>query len=111
MTQLQQLQKSDPARYQQVTQQIAANLEDAAKTAQSQGNSAAAAKLNQLASEFSDASKTGQLPGHAEVAKALGSGHHHHHGGGMHPVVPAFSTDTDASGSLDPVSIIGKALS
>src|ERR1700734_2937454 len=39
---LQQLQKTDPAKYSHVTQQIATNLQSAAQTAQTQGNSSEA---------------------------------------------------------------------
>jgi hypothetical protein len=59
---LQQLQQSDPTKYAQVTQQIATNLQSAAQTAQSQGNSTAANQLTQLASDFSNASQSGQIP-------------------------------------------------
>jgi hypothetical protein len=79
MNTLQQLQQSNPTEYQQVTQQIATNLQTAAQTAQSQGNTAAANQLNQLASIFSQASQTGQLPSAQDLLQAVG-GHHHHHG-------------------------------
>jgi len=77
---LQQLQQSNPAQYQQVTQQIATNLQTAAQTAQSQGNTTAANQLNQLATDFSNASKSGQLPNIQDLAKAISGHHHHHHG-------------------------------
>ena len=79
---LQQLQQSNPAQYKQVTQQIAANLQSAAQTAQASGNTAAAAQLNQLATDFTNASNSGQLPNLQDLANAVGGGHHHHHGGG-----------------------------
>jgi hypothetical protein len=75
---LQQLQQTDPAKYSQATQQISANLQTAAQTAQSEGNAAAATQLNQLSSDFSTAFKTGQLPSVQNLASAVG-GHHHHH--------------------------------
>lgn len=89
---LQQLQQSNPTEYQQLTQQIATNLQSAAQTAQSQGNSTAASQLNQLASVFSNASQSGQLPNIQGLAQALGGHHHHHHsqGGG---------SDSDSSSS------------
>src|ERR1700759_4363134 len=49
---LQQLQQSDPAKYKEVTGQIATNLQKAAQTAQADGNTTAAGQLNQLAADF-----------------------------------------------------------
>ena len=66
MSTLQQLQQSDPTKYQQVTQQIATNLQSAAQTAQADGNTTAANQLNQLATDFTNASTerpTPQRPG------------------------------------------------
>jgi hypothetical protein len=59
---LQQLQQSNPTEYQQVTQQIATNLQSAAKTATADGNTAAATQLNQLATDFTNASQNGRRP-------------------------------------------------
>jgi len=55
LSSLQQLQQSNPSQYQQVTRQIATNLQNAAKTAQSEGNTTAANQLNQLANDFTTA--------------------------------------------------------
>ncbi len=82
LSELQQLQQSDPGEYQQVTQQIATNLQTAAQTATSEGNTAAASQLTQLSTDFSNASTSGQLPNIQDLAQALGGGHHHHHSGG-----------------------------
>ncbi len=79
MSMLQQLQQSDPAKYQQVTQQIAANLKTAAQTATSEGNATAANQLTQLSSDFSSASQSGQIPNVQDLAQATGAHHHHHH--------------------------------
>jgi hypothetical protein len=79
MSTLQQLQQSNPTEYQQVTQQIATNLQSAAQTAQADGNSTAASQLNQLATDFTNASTSGQLPNVQDLAQAIGGGHHHHH--------------------------------
>ncbi|MGA2588961.1 MAG: hypothetical protein ABSH32_03525 [Bryobacteraceae bacterium] len=79
MSTLQQLQQSNPTEYQQVTQQIATNLQSAAKTATADGNSTAASQLNQLATDFTNASTSGQLPNVQDLAQAIGGGHHHHH--------------------------------
>jgi len=70
---LQQLQQSNPAEYQSVTQQIATNLQSAAQTDQEDGNTAGATQLNQLSADFTDASTTGQLPNLQDLAQALGN--------------------------------------
>jgi hypothetical protein len=90
---LQQLQQSNPAQYQQVTQQIATNLHTAAKTAQAAGNLTAASQLNQLATDFTQASQSGQLPNIQDLAQATGGHHHHHHGGHGHGAPPPSATD------------------
>jgi DNA-binding transcriptional MerR regulator len=119
MNTLQQLQQSDPTKYQQVTQQIATNLQAAAQTAQSEGNTTAANQLNQLATDFGNASTSGQLPNIQDVAQAM-SGHHHshhHHGGGssssstVDRLLAAFQTNTTQNDSLNPTSIILNTLS
>jgi hypothetical protein len=135
--QLQQLQQSDPAKYQQVTQQIATNLQSAAQTAQADGNTKAASQVNQLSTDFSNASTSGQLANLQDLAQAT-TGHHHHGGGGHHHAHAASSdpdsspadptstsslsqtlsqllsglqTDGTANGSLDPMAIILNTLS
>jgi len=101
MSSLQQLQQSNPTRYQQVTSQIATDLQSAAQTAQSQGNTTAANQLNHLAS-------------------AIGGHHHHHHAhaatgdsNGSSPTqLPSMlATNTDQSDPLNPLSIIENTLS
>ena len=96
MSTLQQLQQSNPTEYKQVTQQIATNLQNAAKTATADGNSSEASQLTQLATDFTNASTSGQLPNISDLAQAIGGGHHHHHG---HHAAPASSTDSDSSSS------------
>src|SRR5580704_1938173 len=76
---LQQLQTSNPTEYQQITQQIATNLQTAAQTATTQGNTAAAAQLTQLSNDFTQASQNGQLPSVSDLAQAIGGHHHHGH--------------------------------
>ena len=78
-----------------MTQQIATNLQKAAQTAQSQGNTTQANELKDLATDFSDASKSGQLPSTQDLAKALGTGHHHHSYG---------SSDSNSSSSTSKTS-------
>ena len=130
---LQKLQQSDPTKYQQVTQQIATNLQDAAATAQSNGNTTAANRLDQLASDFTDASKSGQLPNVQDLAQAVRGGHHHHHihaaaadsdnstgtsdssaGGSadtLSQLLSAYQANTSQSDSMNPMSIILSTLS
>jgi hypothetical protein len=103
MSSLQQLQQSNPTEYQQVTQQIATNLQSAASTATADGNTSAASQLNTLATDFTNASTSGQLPNMSDLTQAIGGGggHHHHHG--HHGSSSSSSTDatssTDASSS------------
>ena len=94
LNELQQLQQSDPTKYQQVTQQVATNLQSAAQTAQSNGNTTAANQLNQLATDFTNASTSGQLPNVQDLAQAIGSHHHHHHS-------HAASADSDGNSSTN----------
>jgi hypothetical protein len=98
MSTLQQMQQSNPAEYQQVTQQIATNLQAAAKTATTDGNSAAATQLTQLATDFTNASTSGQLPNISDLAQAIGGGGHHHHHG-HHAAASDSSTDASSSSS------------
>lgn len=74
---LQQLQQSNPAQYQQVTQQISANLQSASQTAQANGNTNAANELSTLSNDFKTASQDGQLPNVQDLAEAMGAHHHH----------------------------------
>jgi hypothetical protein len=93
MSTLQQMQQSNPTEYQQVTHQIATNLQSAAQTATQDGNTSAASQLNQLSTDFTNASTSGQLPNIQDLAQAVGGGgghHHHHH-------MPAASSDSDSS--------------
>jgi hypothetical protein len=100
MSTLQQLQQSDPSKYKQVTQEIATNLQSAAKSATSEGNTTAASQLNQLANDFTTASQSGQLPNIQDLAQAVGGGHHHHHHGGASSAdADSNSTSSTSSGS------------
>jgi len=122
MNTLQQLQQSDPAKYQQLTQQIATNLQAAAQTAQSSGNTTAATQLNQLATDFTNASKSGQLPNIQDLAQAMGGHHHHHHhadstssasstSSTLDQLLASFQAGAAQNDSLDPMSIILSTLS
>ena len=123
MSTLQQLQQSNPTQYQQVTQQIATNLQKAAQTEQSDGNTTAASQLSQLSTDFSNASQSGQLPNIKDLAQAVGvqHHHHHHHGGGTDGGSSAnsassssaawFQTSATQNNSLNPMAIISNTLS
>lgn len=116
MNTLQQLQQSNPTQYKQVTQDIATNLQKAATTAQSEGNTSLAAQLNQLSTDFTNASQSGQLPNVADLAQATGAGHHHghhhHHASSdaTSQALSAFQTSSTQSDSLNPMSIIASTL-
>jgi hypothetical protein len=105
MSTLQQLQQTNPSEYQQITQQISANLLTAAQTAQTDGNTSVANQLNQLSTDFSSASKSGQLPSVQDLAQALGGGHHHHH---FHA---SSSSDSNSSSSGNSSSSASQTLS
>ena len=127
MNTLQQLQQSDPAKYKQVTQQIATDLKTAADTAQKDGNTTAADKLNQLSSDFTKASQSGDLPNIKDLAQAVGGHHGHHHHAHAAPaasdtdstdtasaqnqLLAAFQTSSTQSDALNPMSIIMNTLS
>jgi len=100
MSTLQQLQQSNPTEYQQVTQQIATNLQSAAQTATADGNSTQATQLNQLATDFTSASQSGQLPNIQDLAQAMSGGHHHHH----HHVAASSDADGDSSTGTSQIS-------
>jgi hypothetical protein len=106
MSELQKLQQTDPAKYQQVTGQIATNLQTAAQTASAAGNTTQAAQLTQLSNDFSSASKSGQLPNMQDLAQAVGGHHHHHH----HHAEPA-STDPTSTSSTTSTSSPSQTLS
>ena len=109
MSTLQQLQESNPTEYQQLTQQIAANLQNAAQTATADGNSTQATQLSQLSTDFTSASKSGQLPDVQDLAQAIGGGHHHHHHH-FQAASSGASADTDSS-ATNPLAIIENTLS
>jgi hypothetical protein len=110
---LQQLQQTDPAKYQQVTGQIATNLQSAAQTAQADGNTTAANQLKQLAADFTNASKSGELPNVQDLAQAVGGHHHHHH---SHHAAAGSDSSSSATGastpsSTDPTQLLSQLLS
>jgi hypothetical protein len=86
------MEQANPTQYAQVTSQISTNLQTAAQTAQTQGNTTLATQLTTLSKDFSTASQSGQLPNVQDLAQAMGSGHHHHRMG-------AASGSSGSSGS------------
>ena len=78
---LQQLEESSPTNYEQVTAQIATNLQSAAQTAGAERNTSAASQLNQLATVFNNASQSGQVLNLSDLTQAVGAsnGHRQHH--------------------------------
>jgi hypothetical protein len=95
---LQSLQQNNPAQFQQVTQSIAAKLQQAATQASNQGDSARATALNKLASDFQTASQSGQMPAADQLqtdVSALKQAHHGglHHGHFQYNAPPATTTD------------------
>jgi hypothetical protein len=76
MSQLQQLQQSNPAEFKQVASQIAANLQQSA----SQQAGSASRALQQLAREFQQSSQTGQLASPGGHATPSGPPRHHGYG-------------------------------
>lgn len=108
---LQQLQQSNPTEYQQVTQQIATNLQSAAKTATADGNTAAATQLNQLATDFTNASQNGQLPNVQDLSQAVSGGHHHHgHHGGASSLDSASGSSSSTGSSSNSAGLITQFL-
>ncbi len=71
LTQLQQMEQSNPGQYTQVSQQISTNLAAAASTAQGRGNAKLATQLTTLSKDFSSAAQSGQLPNVADLEKAM----------------------------------------
>jgi hypothetical protein len=112
---LQQLQQSDPTKYQQVTAQIATNLQNAAQTAQSNGHTNAANALNQLATDFTNASQNGQLPDMRDLAKAMIFHHHHRHHMQADSNADSSSTSSSSASGIssasDPSQLLSQLLS
>ena len=116
LSNLQQMQQQNPDQFKQITANIAAKLQQAAKDALSKGNSAWADQLNQLASQFQNASTTGQMPAVQSLQQAGMSGHHHH-GGHHHSTQPSqtdlssmFQTQNTNTNGQDLTSIFGSVI-
>jgi hypothetical protein len=75
MSELQQLQQSDPTKFKAVMADIASTLKTDAQNAT--GSQASA--LNNLAARFDQAAQTGQMPNLQPQGQPGAGGHHHHH--------------------------------
>jgi hypothetical protein len=84
LNQLQQLQTQSPQQFQAAISQITGQLQQAAATASSNGNTTQANQLTQLAKSFQNAANGGPIPTAQQLEQAGLSGHHHHGGGGHH---------------------------
>jgi hypothetical protein len=99
LSQLQQIQQQDPAKFQQITSKIAGRLRDAATAAQKQGNSSQADQLNQLADQFQQAADTGQVPT-AQALQQAGLSGHHHGGSRISNLFQQSTSDSDSPSLL-----------
>jgi hypothetical protein len=107
---LQQLQQSNPGEYKTITQQIANDLQSAAQTAGSAGNTAAANQLKQLATDFTSASTSGQLPNIQDLAQAVAGGHGHHRHAESAGASRSSSNSLAQTDPLNPLNIINNTL-
>ncbi len=90
MKKLQDLQKTDPAKFKQLAEQISQALQS-----QAQQQTATAGELSKAADVFAQAAQSGQLP----AVGGKGGHHHHHGGGGGGGAAAAASTDPNAPAS------------
>jgi len=113
LSSLQQLEQSSLSQYQQVTQQVAGNLQTASQSAIAAGKTALSSQLTQLSTDFKNASTSGQLPNVQDLAQAIGGGsyHHHHYSGGSSNSSAPSGSGAGANSSLSALSIIDNTLS
>ena len=95
LSQLQALEKSDPAKAKEAMTQLADQIRSQAQ----QVGGAQAQHMNQFADALDKAADTGDLSGLQQQAAQQPHGHHHHHGG-HRPAADgsSSSSDTDSSG-------------
>ena len=122
LSSLQHLQQSDPAKYKDVAQKIATNLQSAGQTAESNGDSASANLFNQLAGGFASASKTGDLPNIRDLAQAIKGHHRPHHRPDLsadraqppqndpRDLLAAFKNNYDTPDAANPLAVIQQTL-
>jgi HSP90 family molecular chaperone len=93
MSELQQLQQSDPDKFKSVMSDIAKTLKTDAQNA----TGSQATFLNNLSSKFDQAAQTGQMPDLQPKAQSAGGGHHHHHHVQSYQAQAASPADTSAA--------------
>jgi len=108
LSQLQQLEQSNPTQYSSVTQQISTKLQTAAQSATTAGQTGLANQLTQLSSDFNSASTSGQLPNVQDLASAIGGGGHHHHHFGA--AASATTNSATSPASTSPASNVDQFL-
>lgn len=115
LNELQQLQTQSPAQFNELMNSISGNLNQAAQTATSSGNTTKATQLSNLATQFQNAENGGQVPTAQDLQKAGLSGHHHHggghHGSGQSSSSNLFQTSTDTSSQDLLASLLGTTTS
>jgi len=102
MSQLQNLEQSDPAKAKQVLGEIASKLSDAAK----QAGGDRGKMMSALADKFQQAAQTGDLSGLKPPASGAPHGGHHH---GHHKATASYSA-AQASTSASPADVISSVL-
>lgn len=100
LTELQQVEQSNPANYAKMTQQISTNLAAASSTAKIRGNSALASQLTSLSKDFASASQSGQMPNVTDLAGAIQMP--------ASSITPSSTSPTAAQ--MNPLQIIGTVI-
>ena len=118
LSNLQQLQQSNPIQYSTVTQQISSNLQTAAQAATANGNSAAANQLTKLSTDFSNAATSSKLPSVQDLAQLIGGGQHHRQQGGgssstsnLNEFLQSLNSPQNGNSSISALGIIDNTLS
>ena len=118
LSNLQQLQQSNPIQYSTVTQQISSNLQTAAQAATANGNSAAANQLTKLSTDFSNAATSSQLPSVQDLAQLIGGGQHHRQQGSdssstsnLNEFLQSLNSPQNGNSSISALGIIDNTLS
>lgn len=100
MSELQQLSKSDPTKFKQVTSEIADKLKAEAGDATGKADF-----LNKLADKFQEASKTGDMSSlKPDQGKQGAKGAHHHHG--QHSKVSSYAAASQQNQPVDSLAQI-----
>jgi hypothetical protein len=118
LSNLQQLQQSNPIQYSTVTQQISSNLQTAAQAATANGNTGAANQLTKLSTDFSNAATSSQLPSVQDLAQLIGGGQHHRQQGSgsssttnLNEFLQSLNSPQNGNSSISALGIIDNTLS